>query len=154
MIHRLSRLIGLPYPLDPYIIRMATDQMGAYGRAATGHIYVAIFGSDDCRSAWNWHRREIMAWELGPYFLEAGRSARLGFEWSDGGYKGIQMVQPRPQLYGEGGFVIVVGGRAEVAVTSHSVVFDPPSRRYQYIVDVTARDGDWYQFNLRGNRVD
>ena len=95
-----------------------------------------------------------MAWELGPHYLEAGRSMRMGFEWSDGKYKGIQMVQPRPHLHGEGGFIVVVGGRAEVAVTAHSVVFDPPSERYKYTVDVTARAGDWYQFHLRGQRVD
>lgn len=94
-----------------------------------------------------------MAWELGPYYLEAGRSMRIGYEWSDGRYKGIQMVQPRPHLWGEGGGFVVVGGRAEVAVTAHSVVFDPPSGRYSYTADVTARDGDWFHFHLRGQGI-
>lgn len=94
-----------------------------------------------------------MAWELGPLYLEAGRSTRIVYGWDDGGYKGIQMVQPRPHLHGEGSWITVVGGRAEVAVTAHSVVFDPPTRRYEYTVDVTARDGDWYQYHLRGQGV-
>jgi hypothetical protein len=95
-----------------------------------------------------------MAWELGPNYLRAGESTRFWFEWPDGSYKGIQIAQPRPHRWGEGGGIIVVGGRAEVAVTAHSVVFDPETRRYRYTVDLTARDGDWYQFHMRGTRVD
>lgn len=94
-----------------------------------------------------------MAWELGPLFLEAGRSARLAYGWSDGSYHGIQMVHAKPETWASGPFT-VVGGPAEVAVTDYSVAFDPPTGRYTYTVDLTARRGDWYQYRLRGDRID
>ena len=90
-----------------------------------------------------------MAWQIGRLYLEAGRSARHGFAWGDGGYKGIQMVHAKPERH-----EVVIGGRAEVVVTAHSVVVDPGTNRYTYTVDVTARDGDWYLYRLRGQRVD
>jgi hypothetical protein len=94
-----------------------------------------------------------MAWEIGPYYLEAGQSARYGFTWG-GQYRGIQLVQAKPEVRGAGSGVSVIGGPVDLAVTEQSMVFDPSTRAYTYQVDVTARDGDWYQFRLRGQRVD
>lgn len=94
-----------------------------------------------------------MAWEIGPYFLEAGRTARHWFSWG-GSYKGIQVVQARPEVWGTGGWIRIFGGRVELVVDNPSLEFEPESGSYTYNVDVHARDGDWYQYRLRGQRVD
>jgi hypothetical protein len=94
-----------------------------------------------------------MAWEIGPYFLEAGRTMRIWFSWG-GSYKGIQVVQARPERHGTGTPIFVIGGRVELVVNNAAMEFDPESQAYAYLVDVHARDGDWYQFRLRGHRVD
>lgn len=95
-----------------------------------------------------------MAWDIGPFFLESGRSARVGFAWTDGRYRGVQMVHAKPESGGTGSNIIIVGAPVEIAVTGHTVSYHQVEERYGYSVDLTAERGTWFQYRLRGNRVD
>ncbi|MEL6430414.1 MAG: hypothetical protein AAFZ87_14740 [Planctomycetota bacterium] len=95
-----------------------------------------------------------MAWEIGPFFMREGASARFSFGWNNGRYRGVQMVHAKPESQGEGGRFIIVGADTEIAVTGHTVTYLQTEDRYRYAVDLTAERGSWFQYQLRGNRVD
>lgn len=94
-----------------------------------------------------------MAWEFDGGYLAPGASVRWAYWW--GGdphdYKGIQVVQARPE---RGGSIIVLAGRPRLTVTNPALQLED-DRGYTYYVRVSNdSDGDWYEYKVRGQRVD
>jgi hypothetical protein len=92
-----------------------------------------------------------VSWRVPIAYIEPGRTVRIEFGWDS--YRGVQVVQAKPEIWGYGGGILI-DGRGSLAVTSQGLEREPGGR-YWYSVEVEARpESDWYQGRLIGQRVD
>jgi hypothetical protein len=94
-----------------------------------------------------------MAWEFDGGYLAPGASVTWAYWWGDSphDYKGIQVVQARPERRG---WIIVIAGRPRLTVTNPALQLEEDGGYTYFITVSNDSDRDWYQYTVRGQRVD
>ena len=95
-----------------------------------------------------------MAWELDAGSIATGVSVQWAFWWGDRSreYRGIQVVQAKPEPVRSDDLTIWYLARLRVSETELQLVSSPEGWVYRVLVTSTSRRGARYK--LRGQKVD
>jgi hypothetical protein len=94
-----------------------------------------------------------MAWEFDGGYLAPGESVTWALWWGEApnDYMGIQVIQALPERPGS---VVVIAGKPRLTVTSPALQLEEDGGYTYFITVSNDSDGDWYQYRVRGQRVD